>query len=290
MYEFIITFRETLEAVLIVSIFYTLALKLKDPKALQILWKAIVAAIIASIGIAFLLLKLKTIFKNSMYEKLTEALLMYLAAGFLLYMILWMKNNVVQSKSKAEKIIASFSYTALFFLIFFSITREGFETALFLIASNNATSFSYIGCIGGISISIAIGYAIILQGKKIPLQLFFKISSILLIFFAAAMVAYGTHEMEEFLVKSKQLEKENITRVWDILKPTESTPNNPLLYTYNEEKKTYTHFLHDKGKVGVFLKGLFGYNSNPNYIEFFAWLSTIILAFYLWLKPQKQLE
>lgn len=287
MYEFIITFRESLEAVLIVSVFYTLFIKLQDKIALKTLWKAIVASIIASIGIAFILIKLKTVFENSMYEKLTEALLMYLAAGFLLYMILWMKKHFMVSKSKAETMLTSFNYTALFFLIFFAITREGFETALFLIAANSALTFSYLGFVGGIALATAIGYIIIIQGKKIPLQQFFKYSSILLMFFAAGMVAYGTHEMEEYLVKSKCIEKENIVRVWDILKPSTETPSSNLLYTYDHDSKLYSHILHDKGKIGVFLKGLFGYNSNPNYIEFFAWITTLILAFYLWLSKKK---
>jgi len=287
MYEFIITFRETLEAVLIVSIFYTLAIKFNDSKAITTLWKAVIASIIASIGIAFLMLKLTSIFNNSRYEKLTEALLMYLAAGFILYMIFWMQKQVFRTKTKAEGLLKTFNYHALFFLLFFAITREGFETALFLIASNNVSSFSYVGFSGGIVLAIGIGYFIVSQGKKLNLKIFFHISSVLLLFFAAAMIAYGTHEMEEFLVKSGHIDANNISRVWDILQPSTTKPARSFLYTYDNSNHLYTHLLHDKGKVGVFLKGFFGYNSNPNFVEFFAWISTVLITFYLWTRSKK---
>ena len=68
------------------------------------------------------------------------------------------------------------------------------------------------------------------------------------------MVAYGTHEAEEFLVKGDHLEwvglenKKDIVRVWDVLEPkTElSSDNNPNIYSYDlNGKKKYTHFFHE---------------------------------------------
>ena len=37
---------------------------------------------------------------------------------------------------------------------------------------------------------------------------------------ASGMVAYGTHEAEEYLEKSGYIEKNQISRPWDILQPT----------------------------------------------------------------------
>ena len=51
---------------------------------------------------------------------------------------------------------------------------------------------------------------------------------------------------------------------------------------FNAEKGKYYHIFHDKGKVGDFLKGFFGYNSNPNYIEFFLWLFFLIFGLKKW--------
>ena len=94
------------------------------------------------------------------------------------------------------------------------------------------------------------------QGKRINLKKFFQ-GTLLLVFLASGMVAYGTHEVESYLVKSDQLEKETISRPWDILQPKSelSDGENKFFYSYDESKNVYTHLLHDSGSVGVFLKG-----------------------------------
>ena len=81
--------------------------------------------------------------------------------------------------------------------------------------------------------------------------------------------------------------KKDIVRVWDVLEPkTElSSNNNPNIYSYDlNGKKKYTHFFHDKGLIGVFLKGFFGYNSNPNWIEFILWFVSLTLGIRMWRK------
>lgn len=289
MKEFIITFRETLEAAIIVGILYTLYIKTNQHKAIKTLWKAVISSLIASIILAYGLIYLKEAINSSVYEKLFEAILMYLAAGFLFYMMIWMHKNVnIKEKleSQAMESIKTASLTGVFLLVFFSILREGFETVLLLIGSNSSDSFSFLGFFGGIVTAVLLGILIFVQGKRIKLASFFNITSVLLIFFAAGMVAYGTHELEEFLVKSNYIEGDNIARVWDIHKPTATDMSDSSLYTYNESKQLYSHVMHDKGTIGVFLKGLFGYNSNPNYVEFFLWLISLIGGLY-YLKKSK---
>jgi hypothetical protein len=86
------------------------------------------------------------------------------------------------------------------------------------------------------------------------------------------MIAYGTHEAEEYLVKSEQIEKSEIYRVWDILEPTKSAETGEMIY----------HPLHDKGSVGLFLKGFFGYNSNPNIPEVILWFLAMLFGLNMW--------
>ena len=99
------------------------------------------------------------------------------------------------------------------------------------------------------------------------------------------MNAYGTHEMESFLTKQEYIGKD-IQRPWSILEPKkELEENDPsFLYQYDEGKEKYIHILHDKGSIGVFLKGFFGYNSNPNWIELFIWIITLVFGFKIWRK------
>ena len=48
-------------------------------------------------------------------------------------------------------------------------------------------------------------------------------------------------------------------------------------------KKEY-HPFHDKGSIGVFLKGFFGYNSNPNIPEVILWFISLCFGLNLWRK------
>ena len=290
MNEFIITFRESLEATLIIGIFYTIYTKLNAKNAIKTIWVSTASAILASIVLAYTLISIKEEISSSIYEKLFESGLMFLAAGFLLYMIVWMNKNISNKniiEQKAAKSIEKSGQYTIFFLIFFTILREGFETVLFLIGGSGVTSFSYLGFFMGIILALLIGYLIFIQGKKLDLNPFFKITSIILIFFAAGMIAYGTHELEEFLVKTDVIRSNQIERVWDILKPMPEKPKNISFYNFNSGKSSYYHIFHDKGSIGVFLKGFFGYNSNPNFIEFILWASTIFISFFYYRKNFK---
>ena len=84
---------------------------------------------------------------------------------------------------------------------------------------------------------------------------------------------------EEYLEKSGFIQKDEIARPWDILKPTDTKPENGILYKYDEAKDLYYHPLYDKGYIGEFAKGFFGYNSNPNYVEL-VFLAAVLNIWY----------
>ena len=294
MNEFIIVFRESLEACLIIGIIYLLLEKNNLKKELKQLWLGVFSAIVASIVVAISLNYVKDSIGNESISALFEGLSMYITAGLLWYVIFWLSKHVSQREGMEKK--ANQAITAsgwgIFLLVFFAILREGFETALFLMGSFSMTgSFSYIGFFGGLILALFIGYGIVIQGRKINLRLFFQGTTLMLAIFASGMVAFGTHEVEEFVVKGNHLElvgyqdEKQIPRVWDILKPTLELKegSNPIFYSYNlNNKNMYTHILHDKGRVGVFLKGFIGYNSNPNWPEVLLWLLSLIFGITMW--------
>lgn len=280
MNEFVITLRETLEASLIIGIVITFLNKNGYYHLKKYAWQGLIAAIIASLLVAVFFVLIQSNIHHEAYEKLFEALMMYLAAGFLSYMVVWMAKNTQIKQSLESNLQENTTQKAIFALVFFAVIREGFETVLFLFASFQATkSFSYVGFMAGIALAIFIGYQIFVLGKRVNIKSFFHVTSILLIFMAAGMIAYGTHEMEEFLVKMQWLNEDTIQRPYDILKPLKELPDSAF-YTQKGEK--YYHWLHDKGAIGEFLKGFFGYNSNPNWIEFILWLISLAGIFYLW--------
>ena len=275
MAEFIIVFREVLEASLVVGIIYLLIEKTNQNEHFSQLWYGVFASILASIAVGFLVIQAKNSLGNNSTQALFEAVFLYLTAFLIWYVIFWLSKNVSDKKVLEGQALNAMELSSwgIFFVVFFAILREGFETAIFLISSFSITgTFSYLGFFSGAVLAILIGYLIVAQGRKVDLKSVFKYTTLLLVFLSAGMIAYGTHEAEEYLVKSGQIEKSEIYRVWNVLEPTEVTPGTG---------KT-SHILHDKGTIGVFLKGFFGYNSNPNIIEVILWLLALMFGLNMW--------
>ncbi|MEC8466604.1 MAG: FTR1 family protein [Pseudomonadota bacterium] len=270
MAEFIIVFREVLEASLVVGIIYLLLIKTNQTEQLPKLWLAVAASILASILVGYSVIQAKNALGNDSIRALFEGVFLYITALLIWYVIFWLSKHVSDRKileDQATQALALSSW-GIFLVVFFAILREGFETAVFLISSFSITgSFSYVGFVIGAVMAIAIGYLIVQQGRKVNLKYIFKYTTLLLVFLSAGMVAYGTHELEEYLVKSDQIKKEEIYRPWDILQPINDGDYHPM---------------HDKGIIGVFLKGFFGYNSNPNVIELVLWIAALMFGMNMW--------
>ena len=305
MNEFIITFRETLEAALIVGIIYTVISRQGLKKETLQLWYAVGASIAASLLVALFLNNVKESIGNASIEKLVEAILMYITAGLLWYVIFWLSKKVSDKKileSQTSSALEAVGW-GVFFLVFFAVLREGFETAIFLMGSFSILgSFSYVGFFSGMILAILLGYLVVVRGRKVDLTSFFRVTTLLLVFFASGMVAYGTHEAEEFLVKGKHLDwvgledqkledgttlkaKDQIIRVWNIHEPKKllNVEDSELFYSFNlHGKQLYSHWFHDKGRAGIFLKGFFGYNSNPNWVELILWFISLVFGLSLW--------
>jgi high-affinity iron transporter len=260
---------------LVVGIIYLLIEKTNQLTHITKLWYGVFASILASIAVGFLVIQAKNALGNNSTQALFEAVFLYLTAFLIWYVIFWLSKNVSNKKVLESQAINAMEISSwgIFFVVFFAILREGFETAIFLISSFSITgTFSYFGFIVGAVLAIIIGFLIVRQGRKIDLRSVFKYTTLLLVFLSAGMIAYGTHEAEEYLVKSEQIEKSEIYRVWDILQPTKSTESGATIY----------HPLHDKGSIGLFLKGFFGYNSNPNIPEVILWFLAMLFGLNMW--------
>jgi len=308
MNEFIITFRESLEAALIVGIIYAVLDKNNLHSQKKQLWISVIIAILVSAVLGVVLFEgLKQAPEGT--RELLEGVFMYITAALLYYVIFWMSKTLASREvitNQTTSAAAKSGNLGIFMLVFFAIVREGFETALFLVASTSIdNSFSYVGFFTGILIAVLIGYLIVIQGKKIQLRPFFKYTSLLLVFFAAGMVAYGTHELHEYLeerehskaaIEATTLEgavegaehEEAEEYVYNIFKPKTADENpSSAWYKLDNESGDYIHLLNDKGLVGSFIKGLFGYNSNPIMIEVILWFVALIFGLMVWRKAYR---
>ena len=198
MAELIIMFREVLEASLIIGILYTYLKKSGNDKALKMLWSGVGGAIVLSIIVSIIFQIVADGFEGNS-SKIFEGVVMIIASVVLTTMIIWMaqnKNISEELKSKAKESLTSGFKYGIFTLAFVAVFREGVEIILFLYAIAVKDGVAVFPSIIGSILGLAGGYAIFVQGVKIPLKKFFNVTSVFLIFVAAGMLTYGVHELE----------------------------------------------------------------------------------------------
>jgi high-affinity iron transporter len=264
--SFIITFREALEAALIFGIIISFLSRTNQTKYNNIVYLGAASGVVGSIIGAFLFNHIAGGFSGSA-EQIFEGFTMLIGAVLLTTMILWMmkqKHVAEELEAKVSTEITEAHKLGLFSLVFIAILREGIETVIFLEASSYISEKNtIIGAVLGIVAAIFLGYVVFVGSMKINLKKFFNVTSILLILFAAGLVAHGVHELQEAGIIPTVIE-----HIWDI---------NP---TVNPDG-TYS-VLHEKGLIGSIFVSLFGYNGNPSLLETLSYFAYLILVFLLW--------
>ena len=90
MSEFVIVFREVLEASLIVGIIYLLLEKSDQKSQLPKFWFGVTAAVISSFLLGFLILKTKSSIGSDSLAALFESIFLIFTAGLIWYVIFWL--------------------------------------------------------------------------------------------------------------------------------------------------------------------------------------------------------
>ena len=264
--SFLITFRETLEAALVVGIVMGFLSRTGQKRLNSAVHLGIGAGISLSLLGAWLFNRLAGGFEGRA-EEIFEGLTMLVGAGLLTTMILWMmkhKPSTAQIEGKIAAYSPSGQRLAIFLLVFVSILREGIETVVFLGAARFiADDQSLAAALMGIVCAIALGVGIFYGSLRVSLKHFFLATTILLILFAAGLTAHGFHELQEAGVMPTL-----IAQVWDINPSLNDDGSSPLL--------------HEKGAFGAILKGLFGYNGNPSLLEIICWLVYLGAVSFVW--------
>ena len=133
--SFLITFREALEAALIIGIIAAYVAKIGRKDLNRYINIGIISALIASLSVAFLF-KVAYGELEGTAEELFEGTAALVAAVVLTYMIFWMAHNSKAIKGEVqEKIDISISkgqMLGITALSFIAVFREGVETVLFL--------------------------------------------------------------------------------------------------------------------------------------------------------------
>jgi len=264
--SFLITFRETLEAALVVGIALGYLSRIGQTKYNRVVYAGVFSGIIASLVGAALFTRLAGGFTGRA-EQIFEGITMLVGAFLLTTMIVWMMRQRHVAKELEDRVateVAAANRFGLFSLVFVAVLREGIETVIFLGAASVASAENnLIGALVGLLSAILLGYLIFTGARRVNLRLFFNVTSVLLILFAAGLVAQGIHELQEAHVVPTVVE-----HVWDINPPASPDGSFPLL--------------HESGYVGSLLKSLFGYNGNPSLVEILGYLSYLAVVVLAW--------
>ncbi len=180
---FVIGLREGLEAALIVGIIAAFLGQQGRRDALRQVWVGTATAVAICIAIAIALQVISSDLPQQQQEGL-ETVVGALAVVMVTYMIIFMRRHARGLKGDLEgaaaSALASGSSRALVAMAFLAVLREGFETAVFLLATFHASgdaTTSWLGAVIGILLAAAIGYGIYRGGVRLNLARFFKITA-----------------------------------------------------------------------------------------------------------------
>jgi high-affinity iron transporter len=200
---FVIGLREGLEASLIVGIIAAFLCRTGRPDALKSVWIGIAAAVAICLGIGVGLEALNSSLPHKQQEGL-ETVIALIAVATVTWMVVWMKRNARGMKASIEEsaagALAKGTTTALVAMAFFAVLREGFETAVFLLAAFQASTTplaSGVGVVLGIGTALVLGYLIYRGGVRIDLARFFRLTGFVLVLVAAGLVSSALHSGHE---------------------------------------------------------------------------------------------
>jgi high-affinity iron transporter len=271
--SFLIFLREGIEGSMIISIMCAYLAGAGRRDLFRPIFAGVLAALATSalVGVALYLVA-KDAFIGSTAQTWFETITFVLAVVVLTYMTFWMKaksRNISSSlKAQMNAAIAGGSAFALTVLAFVTVGREAIETAIFLlaIAFKNSAFSLLLGAVGGLSVALALSFAIYRLGMRINMRRFFTIMGSALMIVAAGLLADAVQNLQELGV----LPGGGAT-LWNT-----------------------SRILSDDSNLGDVLHGLFGYAASPSALQIAVWAIFLAIGLRFFLAqttgPRRQLS
>ena len=261
---FVTLLREGFEATLLVAIVLAYLVKIGRREDFRQVWYGVGAAVAVSLLVAGALFVTAGELEGTA-EYVFEGTAMWVAVGFLTYMVLWMRR---ESRTVAQGIrrgidsaVEGGGRLALMSLVFVMVVREGIETGLFIFGITRTSTPLQValGAILGIVAAVALGYAVYAGGMRINLGIFFKVTGALLVLVAAGLLAHGVAEFQEAGLLPEVLP------LWDV---------------------SAAPIIGEGALVSELLTALLGWNPEATLLEFLAWATYLLVVGYAFLRPQ----
>lgn len=269
---FLITFREALEAILIVGVIVTYLTRIDQTKWNKWVWVGVILALFASYGVALIFQVLLTGFATMGSQNYLKIGIMLVSCGLLTHMVMFMTQQSRNLQGKVEnKISAILTVGGAVNMVihsFLVVVREGVETVFFFAAitgGNIQKALESWGALIGLLLAMVVGYLFFKGTKKIKLKSFFRITSVFLMVISAGLLVQAVGIMQDIGMLGS-LYKTAGGEIGEVYNITALMPEHPL---------DETQYIRDtgnqpiiNGQVGIFFKAFLGYTQNPSLEEF----------------------
>ncbi|BAM80647.1 similar to high-affinity iron permease [Cyanidioschyzon merolae strain 10D] len=286
---FIITFREILEACIVVSICLAYLRRTKNERYLRDVWLGVAAGVgvLIVIGIAFGIVfwtrgqKLYT----GLTELLFEAIVRLVAVVLITWMIFWMLSTAAHMRRDLEggiaRALSRRGRWGVALLVFTSVLREGVELIVFLFGITGGVSWSSIPIAAavGVAVALVVAWAIYRGALAFDLRLFFALSSLLLIAFAAGFLSTAFLDLQKANLFGAFTRNGN---------EDESIPSTERPWWNAALWSTEACCADDGNEFFNLLHELFGYVDAPTFVSTVVYFGYWTLAGVLWIIVERR--
>lgn len=203
----LITFRETIEAALVVAMIAGIFVRMREFRSLRTVALGVICAILASLILGTGTLAVGTQFAH-WYQGKNEALLEGVFALATAVLVTWavftldkqFRRYKVHLIQQITAQIESHDTLGIFFIAFTSVFREAVEIILLLSTMVFTTKPIEIAQGFGVGFFVGVIFAVLILKAtiKLPVRIVFRVTTYLLVFFAAGLLGKGVHELVEY--------------------------------------------------------------------------------------------
>lgn len=259
----IISFREGLEAFLIIAILLQFLDKTNNSSFKKYVFKWAIWWILGSLALWLVLFKISSLVGDTdITAKIWESASSFVVVVLITTFIVWMINNWTKIRENIEKKASlNLSKKWIFLISLFMVLREWVEIAIFSFAGK----YSIAPVAIGVWLSVVVVFLIFYSILKVRLNTIFSITLVYLILQSWFLIGYGVHEGLSALKE-----------IWILAESN-------MLYS-KAFNLSDTIFYHKEGVLWMPLYVIFGWYSKPEWIQFIIqYFYTFWLLFY-WYK------
>lgn len=275
---FVITLREGFEATLVVGIVLACLSKAGQSHLNRWVYGGAIAGVFTSIFLGLILgwgMQQLGNLDGQIIPVIQEAIAGFFTLGAIIllsWMLFWMTQQAASLKGEVQTAVTAAIQNpgtgrGVFTIAFLAVTREGFETVLFLLSQFEAGFAPIVGAIVGLLLAILLGILLFQWGVKINIRQFFQVMGVFLLLIVAGLVVNSCHAFDEAAAILANINPD----YQQLCFSTDSCILGKQIWDLSNS-------LPDKQLPGILLKALFGYRDHIYLIQFLSYLIFLVSA------------